>query len=64
LRGAKASGDLGDCKKGHITPIYKKGIKEDPGDYRLVSLTSVPGNITEQMLMGDVLDHMRNECVI
>ena len=55
---------LDDWRKGHVTPIYKKGIKEDPGDYRLVSLTSVPGNIMEQILMGDVLDHMRNECVI
>ena len=34
---------LDDCRKGHVIPIYKKGSKENPRNYRLVSLTSVPG---------------------
>ena len=32
-----------DWRKGQVTPIYKKGSREDAGNYRLVSLTSVPG---------------------
>ena len=43
-----------DWRLANVTRIYKKGRKEDPGNYRPVSLTSVQEKVTEQIILGEI----------
>jgi hypothetical protein len=42
----------------HVTPIFKKGSKADPGNYRPVSLTSVCCKLLESILRDEMMDHL------
>ncbi|KAJ7428894.1 RNA-directed DNA polymerase from mobile element jockey-like protein [Willisornis vidua] len=45
-----------DWKLANVMPIHKKGCKEDPGNYRTVSLTSVPGKVIRLVDEGKAVD--------
>ena len=49
-----------DWRLASVTPIYKKGCREDPGIYRPVSLTSVPGKIMEQIVLRKITQHVQD----
>ncbi|KAF1548265.1 RNA-directed DNA polymerase from mobile element jockey, partial [Eudyptula albosignata] len=46
-----------DWRLANVMSIYKKGRKEDPGNYRPVSLTSVPGKIMERFILRALTRH-------
>jgi len=59
------SGEVpGDWRKGNSVPIFKTVRKEDPGNNRSVSLSTVPGKVIEQILLEVMLRHMEDREVI
>lgn len=51
-------------KLANIIPIFKKGKKEDPDNYRPVSLHSVSGKIMEKTILGVIEKHFRGNAVV
>ena len=49
-----------DWRLANVTPTYKKGCREDLGNDRPVSLTSVPGKIMEQIVLREITWHVRD----
>jgi len=47
-----------DWKCANVTPIYKKGAKGDPGNYRPVSLTSVACKLFESLVRDAIITHL------
>jgi len=53
-----------DWRKANVIPIFKEGKKDDSGNCRLLSLTSVPGKVIEQISLETISTHMKDKKVI
>jgi len=53
-----------DWRLANVMPICKNGRKEDPGNYRPVSLTWVPGRVMEKIIWSAITWHVQDNQVI
>ena len=50
--------------KAVITPIFKKGLKCDPGNYRPISITSVISKVMESIVRHEIVTHLVNQKIL
>ena len=56
-----ATGNLpDDWLKANVTPLFKKGNRSEPGNYRPVSLTSIPCKLLEHIIHTNIMTHLEN----
>ena len=53
-----------DWRIANVTPVFKMGKKDDTGNYRPVSLTSVPGKVIEQLVLDAITRQLEKKKVI
>ena len=59
FRSSLDEGKIPECwKTAHVSPIYKKGSKQDPLNYRPISLTSIACKILERIIRNKIMDHL------
>ena len=46
-----------------FTPVFKKRKKEDPGNYRLVSLTSILDKMMEQLILDVIIKQVEEKVI-
>lgn len=53
-----------DWRRANAAPLFTKGENEDLGNYRLVSLVLIAGKVAEQLILGAISRHVKDEKVI
>ena len=53
-----------DWNSAIVTPIFKKGLKSDPSNYRLISLTCICCKIMEHIMRSHIAKHIANNNII
>jgi hypothetical protein len=60
-----SSGEVpGDWKEANVAPIFKKGKRTAPENYRPVSLTSVCCKVLESVIKDRIMDHLKKHKLI
>jgi hypothetical protein len=53
-----------EWKTANVVPIFKKGSKADPSNYRPISLTCVCCRVMESIIKEDIVNHLsRNKAI-
>ena len=59
------TGDLpDDWKQANVSPIFKKGNRSDPANYRPVSLTSIPCKLLEHIIFTSIMSHLEKNNIL
>ena len=59
------SGQLpNDWRNAHVVPVFEKGEKHDPCNYRPVSLTAVLCKIMEHIIYRNIMNHLEDNDIL
>ena len=59
------TGEVPDTwRKANVVPIYKKGTKSDPSNYRPISLTCIACKIMEHVIASNIMQHGNNHNIL
>ena len=53
-----------DWRIGNDAPVFKKGKKDDPGNYMPVSFTDIPGKVIEQLVLDAISKQLEEKMII
>jgi len=53
-----------EWKQANVVPIFKKGSKAKPGNYRPVSLTCIPCKIVESIIRDELVEHLERNSLV
>ena len=53
-----------DWTRANVTPIFKKGSRANPLNYRPISLTSVPCKIMEKIIRKNIVNHLEENNIL
>ena len=53
-----------DWTKANVCPIFKKGSRDNPANYRPISLTCILCKVMEHIIASNICDHFRNNNIL